>query len=240
MDPREKLTPEGGTSPGLADAARVAAQYGCGPVRFAGAEEALYERHLLFDNVVALDAAGARERYDAVARSLRDVLSQRWLLTEETYARENAKRVYYLSMEFLIGRSLANNVTNLQLEGLAEEAVRRRNVNVDEVLEREEARERDANQDRGKQREEEVVGQLRGEARAVVGHELLGRPLEQLPPAEWQVREPEREPSHALGGGGGGGGRPAAIARSQSRLVEKAPSGISPSNIRFDSIWMPI
>ena len=80
-------------------------QYGCGPVEFAGTDEALYERHLLFDNVVKLTAAGPRERFEAVARSVRDVLSQRWLLTEDTYERENPKRVYYLSMEFLIGRS---------------------------------------------------------------------------------------------------------------------------------------
>ena len=53
----------------------------------------------------------ARERYEAVARSVRDVLSQRWHRTEHTYDRENSKRVYYLSMEFLIGRSLANNIT---------------------------------------------------------------------------------------------------------------------------------
>jgi hypothetical protein len=44
-----------------------------------------------------------------VARSLRDLLPQRWLLTEQTYEAANAKRVYYLSMEFLIGRSLINN-----------------------------------------------------------------------------------------------------------------------------------
>jgi starch phosphorylase len=46
---------------------------------------------------------------------VRDILSQRWLKTENTYARENPKRVYYLSMEFLIGRSLANNVTSITL-----------------------------------------------------------------------------------------------------------------------------
>jgi len=90
-------------------------QYGCGPVELTGSADALYERHLFFDNVADPAAAGARERYEAFARSVRDVLSQRWVRTEQTYERANPKRVYYLSMEFLIGRSLANNVTNMLL-----------------------------------------------------------------------------------------------------------------------------
>src|SRR6476660_7762145 len=96
--------------------AKLQEQYGCGPVDFTGTHSALYERHLIFDNVLKPTDVGPRERFEAFARSVRDILSQRWVLTEDTYERDNPKRVYYLSMEFLIGRSLANNVTYLLLD----------------------------------------------------------------------------------------------------------------------------
>jgi len=104
----------------LPDSARLLRnQYGCGPVQFAGTSDALYERHLLFDIGLDPAEATARDRFEALARSVRDILSQRWLLTEKTYEQQNAKRLYYLSMEFLIGRSLENNVMNLLLSPLA-------------------------------------------------------------------------------------------------------------------------
>src|SRR5271166_5083877 len=103
-------------------------QYGCGPIRFSGDNDALYERHLLFDDVVDPLAAGGRERFEAAARSVRDVLSQRWVRTERTYNRLNPKRIYYLSMEFLIGRSLANNVTNMLIEPFVHRATRDRDL----------------------------------------------------------------------------------------------------------------
>ena len=112
-------------------------QYGCGPVQFTGTGDGLYERHLLFDGVVDREAVGPRERYEAVARSIRDVLSQRWVRTDQTYARENPKRVYYLSMEFLIGRSLTNNITNLLLDPLTRSIVADRNVEWLSLLEKE-------------------------------------------------------------------------------------------------------
>jgi len=112
-------------------------RYGCGPVQFAGTDEALYERHLLFDNGVDLSEATARDRFEALARSVRDILSQRWLLTERTYELQNPKRLYYLSMEFLIGRSLANNVMNLLLNPLANQVIEDKNLNLIETIEQE-------------------------------------------------------------------------------------------------------
>ena len=119
------------------DMVKLIQQYGCGPIPFTGTDNAFYERHLVFDNVIELMAAGPRERFEAVARSMRDILSQRWVHTETTYQRENPKRVYYLSMEFLIGRSLANNVTNLLLDPVAKRAVQQKNLDWFELLEQE-------------------------------------------------------------------------------------------------------
>jgi starch phosphorylase len=116
---------------------RLLEQYGCGPIQFTGSGDALYERHLLFDNVVDPAAVSARERYEAAARSVRDVLSQSWLRTERTYRDRNPKRIYYLSLEFLIGRSLANNITNLLLDSLVKHAVAERNLDWLGLLEQE-------------------------------------------------------------------------------------------------------
>ncbi|MGA2004038.1 MAG: glycogen/starch/alpha-glucan phosphorylase [Terriglobales bacterium] len=116
---------------------KLTAKYGCGPVHFSGRDEALYERHLLFDSGVDVAAATARDRFEALARSVRDVLSQRWLLTEKTYEEKNPKRLYYLSMEFLIGRSLANNVTNLLLSPLTDQFIQDKKLNLLEIVEQE-------------------------------------------------------------------------------------------------------
>ena len=64
------------------DLVKLFEQYGCGPVQFTGTTDALYERHLFFDNVMEVTRIGARERFEAIAHSVRDILSQRWVRTE--------------------------------------------------------------------------------------------------------------------------------------------------------------
>lgn len=103
-------------------------QYGCGPIQFSGTNDALYERHLIFDHVIDPKKADVQEKFEAAARAIRDVISQRWLKTETTYQQKNAKRVYYLSMEFLLGRSYANNVTNALLRPMTLEATRKMGI----------------------------------------------------------------------------------------------------------------
>ncbi|CCM76812.1 glycogen/starch/alpha-glucan phosphorylase [Rhizobium mesoamericanum] len=115
MEENQK-TPTHRPEPDVANS--IPPQYDCGCL-FSGSDNALYERHLLFDNVLASSEIGNRERYEAVAHSVRDILSQRWEKTEEIYDRENPKLIGYLSMEFLIGRSLSNNIVNLGLDRLA-------------------------------------------------------------------------------------------------------------------------
>ena len=91
-------------------------QHGIAPGGSGFALRSMYERHLLLDNGVEPSVTNAREHYEALARSVRDILTHRWVETNRCYNRVNPKRIYYLSMEFLIGRSLANNVTNLLLD----------------------------------------------------------------------------------------------------------------------------
>ncbi len=98
------------------------------PAGLSASLAARFRQHLEFDDITAADDATAAKRYEAVARSVRDVLAERWIQTEKTYRQQNPKRVYYLSMEFLIGRSLGNNVLNLALDPAVGDLVARQDL----------------------------------------------------------------------------------------------------------------
>src|SRR6202043_2920227 len=129
-----KLVP---TKTSTSKASDLLEQYGSGSIPLVGAEDAFYERHLVFDRAIDPKVASARERFEAFSSSIRDILARRWVLTKTTYERENAKRIYYLSMEFLLGRSLANNVSNLLLDPLVQQGVQEKGIDWLELIEQE-------------------------------------------------------------------------------------------------------
>jgi starch phosphorylase len=96
-----------------------------------------YEQHLVTDTVVDPSNAAPRDRFEAFARAVRDILSRRWIDTEAAYSGANPKRIYYLSMEFLIGRTLANNVTNFFLDDAVRQVVEQKGLSWPALVEEE-------------------------------------------------------------------------------------------------------
>ena len=82
-----------------------------------------FEHYLLRTLAKNRHTATDRDRYHALALAVRDRLVERWVATQQTHHLKNVKRVYYLSLEFLIGRLLGNNVINLQMEDDCREAM---------------------------------------------------------------------------------------------------------------------
>lgn len=71
------------------------------------------QNHLIFTGFKTSDAATARDWYLAASHTVRDHVVERWIRTAESYYADDPKRVYYLSLEFLLGRMLSNAALNL-------------------------------------------------------------------------------------------------------------------------------
>ncbi|HEX8395718.1 MAG TPA: glycogen/starch/alpha-glucan phosphorylase, partial [Longimicrobium sp.] len=95
------------------------------------------ESHVRY--TLARDNASATERdvYMATAWTLRDRLAERWAATNARYEHRDVKRVYYLSLEFLIGRALGNALINLGLDGATVEALDELGYRLEDLKERE-------------------------------------------------------------------------------------------------------
>ena len=83
-----------------------------------------YAHHLRYTLAKDENTATARDRYLAFAFAIRDRITERWMDTQAEYHKQNSKYVYYLSLEFLIGRLLGNNVINLKADQLCHDALK--------------------------------------------------------------------------------------------------------------------
>jgi len=79
----------------------------------------------------------AWEPYVAVALAVRDRMIERWVRTQETYYRRDAKRVYYLSLEYLMGRTLGNGLINMGLLDECDKALHELGYRLEDVREAE-------------------------------------------------------------------------------------------------------
>jgi starch phosphorylase len=95
--------------------------------------QAAFFRHLQLSLGKDKYSATAYDRYLAVAYAVRDKLIERWIQTQHTYYRQDVKRIYYLSMEFLMGRTLGNAILNLGLEEVVEQAVYDLSLDMEEI-----------------------------------------------------------------------------------------------------------
>ena len=93
--------------------------------------------HLTFSRGHPLDKATPYDRYVALALSVRDRLMSRWVATERAYAESEAKRVHYLSAEFLMGRALLNNLQALGVERDYRDVLRELLIDLGEMIEQE-------------------------------------------------------------------------------------------------------
>src|SRR5262245_53655304 len=95
------------------------------------------DRYLLCEHIVDPASARSRQRFESVARFIRDLIAHRWVKTRKTREEANPKRVYYLSMEFLLGRALQNNIINLSADPIVESALRKDGWDLAHVFEQE-------------------------------------------------------------------------------------------------------
>ncbi|XP_023251445.1 glycogen phosphorylase, brain form [Seriola lalandi dorsalis] len=97
-----------------------------------------FNRHLHFTLVKDRNVATPRDYYFALAHTVRDHLVGRWIRTQQYYYEKDPKRVYYLSLEFYMGRALQNTMINLGLQNTCDEAIYQLGLDMEELEEIEE------------------------------------------------------------------------------------------------------
>ncbi len=85
----------------------------------------------------SVDEATQQQLFQAVSYAVKDEIIDRWIQTQELYKKEDPKTVYYLSMEFLMGRALGNNLINMTEYKEVEEALDEMGINLNVIEDQE-------------------------------------------------------------------------------------------------------
>src|ERR1039457_4377256 len=81
--------------------------------------------------------ATMHDNFMALSMAVRDRIVERWIKTQQSYHKKNVRRVYYISMELLIGRLMGNNMYNLGIEKQATDAMEELGLDLESVREQE-------------------------------------------------------------------------------------------------------
>jgi len=92
-----------------------------------------FNRHLHYTIIKDRHVATPRDYYFSLANTVKDHLTSRWIRTQQHYYDKDPKRVYYLSLEFYMGRSLQNTMINLGIQGACDEAMYQLGVDLEDL-----------------------------------------------------------------------------------------------------------
>ena len=81
----------------------------------------------------SIEKANRQEQYQAVAYAVKDIVVDQWMESHRRFLEEDAKTVYYLSMEFLMGRAMGNMILNLKASVPIREALEELNLNLEDM-----------------------------------------------------------------------------------------------------------
>merc|ERR1712142_964403 len=92
-----------------------------------------FNRHLHYTIIKDRHVSTPRDYYFSLANVVKDHLVSRWIRTQQHYYETDPKRVYYLSLEFYMGRSLTNTMINLGIQGACDEAMYQMGMDIEDI-----------------------------------------------------------------------------------------------------------